>query len=440
MQIILILAAFVTGFALAFAYFTNRAGNKTKEAEFKLNEADKQISGLTERLSAATSGLEKSEAALKEERQEVLRLSTDLTRVATINATLNEKLTENQQLMQSLNERFTKEFENLSNRLLEENSKKFTEQNKTNIEQILSPLRDRIKDFEKKVDDSYKIEAAERNTLKGEIKNLIELNKQISDEANNLAKALKGDTKKQGNWGEVILERILERSGLTKGVEYEVQVSTTNDDGRRLQPDVVVYLPEGKHLIIDSKVSLIAYEALVNCEKDEDRDRCLRDHILSVKNHIKQLSDKEYQHLPGMNSPDFVLLFMPIESSFGIAVQADAELFSYAWDRKIVMVSPSTLLATLRTISSIWKQEKQTQNALQIAKVAGGLYDKFVGFYKDMTDASAKMDAAKKSQDEAIKKLGEGGGNIIRKIEELKNLGAKTTKELTSAVLEKADD
>jgi DNA recombination protein RmuC len=440
MQIVLVLAAFVTGFAIAYAYFFTRTGKRTNESEIKLNDAEKQISTLTERLASSASVFQKTEEALKSEREKVLKLSTDYSRMETLNTSLTEKIAESQVQMQALNERFTKEFENLSNRILEENSKKFTEQNKTNLEQILSPLRDRIKDFEKKVDDSYKSESVERNSLKGEIKSLIELNKQISDEANNLAKALKGDTKKQGNWGEIILERILERSGLVKGQEYEVQVSTTNDTGRRFQPDVIIYLPENKHIIIDAKVSLVAYESMVNCANEDDIEKCLRDHITSVKNHIRILSEKEYQHLPGMNSPDFVLLFMPIESSFGFAVQADNELFAYAWDRKIVIVSPSTLLATLRTISSLWKQEKQTRNAIEIATMAGGLYDKFVNFHKDMTDVSSKLDAAKKSHDEALKKLSEGPGNIVKKIADLKKMGAKATKELPASILENADE
>lgn len=440
MQIAFILTAFVTGFALAYAYLISKSGKETKDSGIKLNEAQTQLSVLSERLNVLTSSLSGSESALKMEREQVLKLTAELTKSQTENRSLLEKIAESRQQLEQLNERFTKEFENLSNRILEENSKKFTEQNKTNIEQVLAPLRDRIKDFEKRVDDSYKLEAMERNSLKGEIKNLIELNKQISDEANNLAKALKGDTKKQGNWGEVILERILERSGLVKGSEYEVQVSASNEEGRRLQPDVIVYLPDNKHIIIDSKVSLIAYESMVNCENEEERERCLKDHVLSVKNHIKQLSEKQYQHLPGMHSPDFVLLFMPIESSFGFAVQADNELFSFAWDRKIVIVSPTTLLATLKTISSLWKQEKQTRNAIDIANMAGGLYDKFVAFHKDLTDVSLKLDAAKRSHDDAIRKLAEGPGNIVRRITELKKMGAKATKELPSSVMESAEE
>ena len=255
-----------------------------------------------------------------------------------------------------------------------------------------------------------------------------------------MARALKGDTKKQGNWGEVILERILERSGLTKGSEYEIQFSTNNEDGQRIQPDVVLHLPDNKHIIIDAKVSLVAYEALVNATTEEDRERFLKDHILSVRSHIRLLGEKNYFSSQELNTPDFVLIFMPIEPSFGIAIQADAELFNYAWDRKIVLVSPSTLLATLKTVSAIWKQEKQTRNALDIARVGGALYDKFYNFLKDMNSLGDKIKSAQLSHDDAMNKLTTGNGNIIKKVEELKKLGAKTTKDIPQDLLEKAEE
>ncbi|TAL62428.1 MAG: DNA recombination protein RmuC, partial [Bacteroidetes bacterium] len=318
--------------------------------------------------------------------------------------------------------------------------KKFTEQNKTNLDAILNPLKENITRFEKKVDETYKAEASERNSLKGEIKALVTLNKQISEEANNLAKALKGDTKKQGNWGEIILEKVLERSGLQKGAEYEMQVSLTGDDSKRVQPDAVIYLPDKKHIIIDAKVSLVAYESFVNAQTDEDREKNLQAHVISVKNHIKGLSEKNYQTLGALNTPDFVLLFMPIESSFSLAVQTDNELFNYAWDRKIVIVSPSTLLATLRTIASIWKQERQTRNALEIAEEGGKLYDKFVLFVEDLIGIGKKMDETKNIYTEAMKKLKDGSGNLVRRAEKMKTLGAKTTKELPKNLIERASE
>jgi DNA recombination protein RmuC len=276
--------------------------------------------------------------------------------------------------------------------------------------------------------------------LRGEIKALITLNKQISDEANNLTKALKGDVKKQGNWGEIILEKILERSGLQKGVEFEMQVSIASEEGKRMQPDTIIYLPDKKHIIIDSKVSLVAYEAFVNAHTDEEREEYLHKHVASVKKHIDELSKKNYQSLEQLNAPDFVLLFMPIESSFGLAVQADNELFNYAWERKIVIVSPSTLLATLRTIASIWKQERQTRNALEIAKQSGDLYDKFVGFVDDLLSLGKKMNEAKNFYDNAMNKLSTGKGNLVSKTEKIKELGAKASKSIPQPLLEKAKE
>ena len=370
---------------------------------------------------------------LNAERDKLLTLTREKTTVETQFHTQKAEI-ENLQI------RFKTEFENLANNILKEKTKEFTEQNKTNLSSILDPLKDKIKTFEEKVEKSYNTESAERNSLKGEIKSLVLLNKQISEEANNLAKALKGDSKKQGNWGEIILEKVLERSGLQKGVEYDMQVSMTSEDGKRVQPDVIVFLPDKKHIIIDSKVSLVAYEAFVNAQSEEEGEKNIQAHIASVKNHIKGLSEKNYQSLEQLNTPDFVLLFMPIESSFSLTVQTDNELFNYAWERKIVIVSPSTLLATLRTISSIWKQERQTRNALEIAKQSGDLYDKFVGFIEDLLSIGKKMNDAKNSYDDAMKKLSSGKGNLIRRAETIKELGAKTTKDISQPLLERAKD
>jgi len=280
------------------------------------------------------------------------------------------------------------------------------------------------------VEDTYEKGLKDQTDLKAELKKLHDLNLKISDEANNLTRALKGDVKKQGNWGETILERILERSGLTEGREYRKQESVLSENGQRFQPDVVLHLPDQKHLVVDSKVSLVAYERLVNSDNEKDRMSFIREHLQSVRNHIKNLSDKHYQNSQGFNSPDFVLLFIPIESSFSIAVQEDQELFSYAWDNKVVIVSPSTLLATLRTISSIWQQENQTRNALEIARQSGALYDKFVAFIDDMESIGKSMENTRKTYDQATNKLYQGSGNLVRRAENIRKLGAKTSKEL----------
>lgn len=347
-----------------------------------------------------------------------------------------EKQAEQEKYIAELQQRFKLEFENIANKVLEEKTARFTEQNRTNLDIILNPLKENIKAFEEKVDKVYKSESDERNVLKGVISQLMNQSKQIQEDANNLTKALKGDSKKQGNWGEVILERVLERSGLIKDREYRIQTSLSSSEGGRMQPDVIIDLPDDKHVIVDAKVSLVAYERLVAADTDEDRDIYIKQHIISIKNHIQGLSGKNYHELNGVNSPDFVLLFIPIESSFGIAVQQDAELFNYAWDRKVVIVSPSTLLATLRTIASIWKQERQNRNVLEIARLSGSMYDKFVGFLTDMESIGRNIRQSHDAYDKAINKLSTGTGNLSSTSEKIKKLGAKATKQIDTKFLD----
>ncbi|HYQ57121.1 MAG TPA: DNA recombination protein RmuC, partial [Draconibacterium sp.] len=331
----------------------------------------------------------------------------------------------------------TVEFENVANKILEKNSEKFTAANQKNIGEVLNPLKEKIQLFEKKVDDTYKQGLKDQTDLKAELKKLYDLNNRISEEANNLTKALKGDVKKQGNWGEVVLERILERSGLNEGEQgYQKQFSDMTEDGKRIQPDIVINLPDNKHIIVDSKVSMIAYERAVNTENEEERSKFVKEHLLSLRTHIKGLSEKHYQTASKLNSPDFVLLFIPIEASFSVAIQEDQELFSFAWDQKVVIVSPSTLLATLRTISSIWQQENQTRNAIEIAKQGGALYDKFVGFIADMETIGKNLSTTQKTYELAVNKLHIGAGNLVRRVENIKKLGAKATKELPQNLLE----
>lgn len=347
-----------------------------------------------------------------------------------------EKFAEQRQEMEKMKVQFNNEFQVMANKILEEKSFKFTQLNQQNISQVLDPLKEKIKTFEEKVEKSYQQESAERNVLKGVVEQLMQQSIQIKDEANNLARALKGDNKKQGNWGEVILERVLERSGLIKDQEYKLQASVQEADGRRFQPDAVIYLPDEKHLIVDAKLSLVAYERAVNADAEEDRVLFVKQHVQSIENHVRELSAKDYHSLYGIQSPDFVLLFIPIESSLSLAVNFKPELFSEAWDRRVVIVSPSTLLATLRTIASVWKQERQNRNVLEIAKEAGLLYDKFVGFLNDMDQLHGMIQKAADKHDEAMKKLSSGSGNVIRKIEQLKTLGAKANKQIGDKYLE----
>jgi len=331
-----------------------------------------------------------------------------------------------QQNLEELQQKFTLEFSNIANKLLDEKSAKFTAQNQSNLDQILNPLKANIKSFEEKVEKVYQTEAAERSQLKGVIFQLMDQSKQIQTDANNLTKALKGDNKKQGTWGEIILERVLETSGLVKDREYSIQKSLNSAEGARLQPDVIVNLPDEKNLIVDAKISLVAYERMVSAEEEEEKLAYLKQHLLSIKNHIDGLSAKNYQHLYAINSPDFVLLFLPIEASFSVTVQADTELFNYAWNKKVVLVSPTTLLATLRTIASIWKVDRQNKNVFEIAEEAGALYDKFVGFLNDMEKIGKHIEQTQKAHDDAFKKLQYGSGNLIGKVEKIKKLGAKT--------------
>lgn len=341
------------------------------------------------------------------------------------------------QLLTEAREQLTVQFRHLANEILEDKSKRFTEQNKSNLDGVLSPLREQIKDFEKKVHEAYDKESRDRVGLFHEINRLKELNQRISEDAINLTRALKGDNKAQGDWGEMILEQLLEKSGLVRGREYEVQASFTDAKGRRQQPDVVIRLPEERHVIIDSKVSLTAFERYCNADDDTERLTALREHCTSLRNHCRGLSAKNYQHL-GMRTLDFVLLFVPIEPAYTEAVRHDAELFGYALERNIVIVTPSTLLATLRTIHNIWRFEHQNRYATEIAEKAGRLYDKFVGFIADLDEVGRRMSAAQRAHDEAFKKLKHGRGNMIKTAEDIKALGAKAAKSLPAELTEEA--
>ncbi len=352
---------------------------------------------------------------------------------------LTEKLEGQKKELEELHQKMSLEFKNLAHEIFEEKSKKFTDQNKVNIGEVLNPLREKILEFEKKVEDSNKENVKMNSSLGEQLKQLKELNQQITKEAENLTKALKGDTKTQGNWGEFILESILEKSGLQKGSEFIIQESTTTEHGR-LRPDVVVKLPDNKNIIIDSKVSLVAYEQAVNAETEEERLAQLKMHVQSLKNHIKQLSAKDYQNLYGVEALDFILLFVPIEPAFSTALQAEPDLFNLAYEKQIVLVSPTTLLATLRTVSNIWRYEYQNRNVLEIARQAGDMYDKFVNFSEDLIKLGQQMDTAKKSYSDAMNKLVDGNGNLVKRAERLKELGAKTSKQMNDKLLDRSKE
>ncbi|GAA4322236.1 DNA recombination protein RmuC [Pontixanthobacter gangjinensis] len=387
----------------------------------------------------ANSELEKVRKDLEEIRQEKEYLSLQLTRKISEFNNLQERNEEHKAEVEKLQEKFSKEFENLANRILEQKSEKFTSLNKQNIENILDPLNKKIRDFEEKVSQNNS-ESIKRHAELGEkLKFLNEQNTKLSEEATNLTKALKGDTKMQGNWGEMVLERVLERSGLRKNSEYFIQQSFHTEDGKRVMPDVIIHLPGDKKMIVDSKVSLNAYERYIN-ENDEDEKKThLKNHLISVKNRVTELGNKNYHSLYQMESPDFVLLFIPIEAAFAIASNEYPGLYSDAFEKNIIIVTPTTLLAVLKTIDSMWQNEKQKQNAIQIATQAGALYDSFTNLTEELLKVGRQLGTVQNSYEGAMKKL-TGKGNLVRRVEKLKKLGAKASKQIDPKLVNRALD
>ena len=375
---------------------------------------------------------------LKRKQQEKESLMTLNTRQDSEIQNLRLKIEEHKKEVEKVQEKLTKDFEILANKILEDKSSKFTQQNRENIKNILEPLEKKIQVFEKKVADSDEKRAGFQSALKTQLDNLKDLNAQMSKDTINLTKALKGDSKMQGNWGELVLERVLEKSGLEKDREYFVQQSFTNQEGKRVLPDVVIHLPDNKKMIVDSKVSLTAYEQFVNQDDETLKEQFLKEHTNSLKRHIVQLSEKKYEDLYQIESPDFVLLFVPIEPAFAVALNFDNQLYNKAFDMNIVIVTPTTLLATLRTIDSIWNNEKQQRNALEIARQAGALYDKFEGLLKDLVNIGKRIDDSKKEYSSAMNKLVDGRGNLITSVEKLKKMGAKAKKALPENIIERA--
>ncbi|MCH9659475.1 MAG: DNA recombination protein RmuC [Bacteroidetes bacterium] len=423
--------------ALAGAYVGNLIARlKHKTESGKLEERVIQLKDQEEKLN------ERFESALHE-RDEIRRekefLNGELVKRNAQNDNLELKLKEQQGELEKVQEKFTKEFENLANKILETKSEKFTKQNKENLDGILKPLQEKIDKFEKKVEETHKESIDRHAMLRQQIIGLKELNEQMSKEATNLTKALKGDSKLQGNWGELVLERVLEKSGLEKDREYFIQSSFTNEEGRRVLPDVVLHLPDDKKMIIDSKVSLTAYERYVNEDDEDQKERELKEHVGSLKKHIEQLSDKNYQDIYKIESPDFVLLFVPIEPAFAVALKQDNHLYNWAFEKNIVIVTPTTLLATLRTIDSMWNNEKQQQNALEIATQAGRLYDQFVNLTDDLIKVGNQLKTVQGSYDGTMKKL-TGQGNLIKKVESIKKLGIKQKKHINEKLLKRADE
>lgn len=404
---------------------------ETGKMEERLDQSQLQQERLQERLENILNEREQI-------RQEKEFLNSELVRRNTEFENLETKNREQKEEVEKLQEKFTKEFENLANKILDEKSSKFTKQNRENLELLLNPLQEKIKTFEKKVEDSNKESVGRHSELKEQLKHLSELNRQISKEADNLTKALKGDSKMQGNWGELILTRILEKSGLEKGREYTIQDSHTNSQGKRLQTDVLIHLPDGKKMIVDSKVSLVDFERFVSEEDEELKQGHLKKHIASIKKHVEDLSNKQYQYLMD-ESPDTVFMFVPIEPAFAIAAANEPNIYEEAFNKQIIIVTPSTLLAALRLVDNLWQNDRQTQNALAIAKEAGALYDSFTNLTDELIKVGKQIGTVQGTYESAMKKL-TGRGNLIRRVENLKKLGAKASKHIDEKLLKRAEE
>jgi len=399
------------------------AGAQAASGERLVNELRGQI----EQKESSIAVLTQSEGELREK----------LAREEAERASVQRRVEEQRQEFDQIQERLKSDFENLANRIFEDKSEKFKVKNKENLDTLLRPLQTAIDTFQGRVEKFQNRNERDSVELREIIKQNVSLNKQLSEDATNLTNALKGQSKTMGNWGELVLETILERSGLIKGQEYVVQESRTTEDGKRFQPDVVVNLPGSKHLVIDAKVSLVAYERYCSgAEGSQARDKALKDHLLSVKNHITQLGSKNYQDLYHISTPDFVLMFIPLEPAWILALQHEPKLYNETYDRGVCLVSPTTLLFALRTIANIWMREKQNRNALAIAKEGGSLYDKFVNFYEQLLRLGDCLKRTQECYDDSISKLKTGKGNLIRRVDKLKQLGARASKALPDDVVD----
>ncbi len=420
------------------------SGKKDETAEAgqlrgQVNLLSIEKSAFEERARMLQSQADEAKATIAARDVTVTDLNNELSARNTEYVVLQKQLAGQQADLENIQAKFRLEFRNLANEILEEKTRKFTEQNKAGLSEILKPLGEKIRDFEKKVDETYDRESKQRFSLEKEIKNLAELNQQISREASNLTHALKGQAKTQGNWGEIILENILEKSGLTRDREFFVQQSHTGQQGKRLQPDVIVTYPGDRNVVIDSKVSLLAYERYASAETREEQDIAARDHLLSVRNHIADLSSKNYQDIYAPKSLDFVMLFMPIEPAYMVAVQADPNLWIYAYEKRVLLISPTNLIAALRMIANLWRVEYQNKNAMEIARQSGELYDKFTGFLEDLQEIGSKIESSRKAWDASMNKLSTGKGNLIRRVENIKSLGARAGKEIPKSMLDRSE-
>lgn len=431
--LLIAIASVAIGFFIGNRFSLLKQQSETGKIKADFSNANEQIEKLESNLQNSS-----NEKEMIRSEKEAINLA--LTRKEADFKNMELKLLEQKNEVEKLQEKFTKEFENLANKILDEKSQKFTRQNKENLDLLLNPLQKKIESFEKKVSDSQTDSVKMHSALKQQLEDLKDLNQEMSKEAINLANALKGDSKAQGDWGEIQLEIILEKAGLSNGVHFTTQGGYRDEDGNLKKPDCIINLPDNKHLIVDSKVSLTAYEGYYSTEDDELKETNLKKHVASIRKHIKELSDKRYTDLYGINAPDYVLMFVPIEAALLLALNDNNKLYLEAFDKNVILVSTSTLLATLSTVSSIWKQEDQKKNVMEIARQAGALYDKFSGLIEDLMGVGKKLDAAKTDYSSAMNKLSTGRGNLVGSVEKIKKLGVKTKKSLPEAILKRAEE
>lgn len=432
-MLLIAVIAFAVGFSAGALIFWVVRGSRTQETEIRL-----RAEHLAAELAQRTAALERTGAERDQLREQNTKSQAE---IAAVMATLESERKGAQRevtLLTSAREELSNQFKSLANDILEEKAKRFTDQNQANLGQLIAPLKEKFGEFQQKVSDLHDEGVAGRTELKTQIEQLRSLNERLSEDATNLVSALRGSSKAQGEWGEVVLERILESSGLRRDHEYRVQETIFREDGRRARLDIIIDLPEGRHLVLDSKVSLNDYSDYCGAGDDAVRDAALARHLASVRKHIRELSQRNYTSLYGLNSLDFVVMFVPIEPAFMLALARDGKLWQEAWEKSILLVSPSTLLFVLRTVAHLWRQEQQEKNVRDIVRRGGELYDKLAAFAKDLTEVGSKLDAARSAYDEAYKKLAEGRGNVIRQAEMLKSLGIKPTKSMPTAMLDLA--
>lgn len=458
MEIVYLIIGLIIGFVIAWLILKNKFLSEKGIPDSEFQEEQSKVIALekekeilennlalekrvsNEKIQDYANELNELKEELNQKNQAYIEVSNSLSARQEELKQLHIKIDEQKSEIDEIQKKFTMEFENLANKIFEDKSLKFTEQNKVNLDNILKPLSEKIKDFERKVEDTYNHEARQRASLQGEIKQLVELNNKVSIGAENLTKALKGDSKTQGDWGELVLENILEYSGLIKDREYFIQKSFTNEFGSNIRPDVIVKFPGNRNVVVDSKVSLTAYERYFNAEDKSIKEKFLKEHIKSIKKHVDELDIKDYQNLYQLESLDFVIMFVPIEPAYLLAINSDNELWTYAYEKRVLLISPTNIIAILKMVESLWQKEYQNQNALEIAKKSGDLYDKFVNFVKDLQDIGKKIEDSQKAYDNAMNKLQKGRGNLINRAETLRKMGAKAKKQLPKSMIENNSD